>query len=106
MLKDAGAENLETDLWYMPIPRPYMPDAKSIAQVMQQDLKKVGVNAKLVTYEWGTYLRGPASGEHSMCLLGWTGDNGDPTTSSTCCSTARAPPRETRTTSPTTRTPR
>ncbi len=57
MLQEAGVENLETDLWYMPIPRPYMPDGKGIAQAMQQDLKEVGVNAKLVTYEWGTYLQ-------------------------------------------------
>jgi peptide/nickel transport system substrate-binding protein len=78
MLQEAGVENLETELWYMPIPRPYMPDAKSVAQIMQQDLKKVGVNAKLVTYEWGTYLEKTGSGEHPMCLLGWTGDNGDP----------------------------
>jgi peptide/nickel transport system substrate-binding protein len=78
MLKDAGAANLKTDLWYMPIPRPYMPDAKSVAQVMQQDLEKVGVSAKLVTYSWETYLTKTSSGEHSTCLLGWTGDNGDP----------------------------
>ena len=78
LLKDAGAENLQTELWYMPIPRPYMPDAKSVAQIMQQDLKEVGVNAKLVTYEWGTYLERTGSGDHSMALLGWTGDNGDP----------------------------
>jgi peptide/nickel transport system substrate-binding protein len=78
MLKDAGVENLETELWYMPIPRPYMPDAKSIAQVMQADLEKVGVTAKLVTFEWATYITKTTSGEHPMCLLGWTGDNGDP----------------------------
>jgi peptide/nickel transport system substrate-binding protein len=78
MLKDAGAANLKTELWYMPIPRPYMPDAKSIAQVMQQNLEKVGVSAKLVTYEWGTYLSKTGAGEHPTCLLGWTGDNGDP----------------------------
>jgi peptide/nickel transport system substrate-binding protein len=78
LLKQAGVSNLSTELWYMPIPRPYMPDAKSMAQVMQQDLKKVGVNAKLVTYEWGTYLEKTGEGAHPMCLLGWTGDNGDP----------------------------
>ncbi len=78
LLEDAGVTNLDTELWYMPIPRPYMPDAKSIAQVMQQDLKKVGVNAKLVTYEWGTYIEKTGEGAHPMCLLGWTGDNGDP----------------------------
>jgi peptide/nickel transport system substrate-binding protein len=78
MLSEAGAENLQTNLWYMPIPRPYMPDAKSIAQAMQQDLKKVGVDAKLVTYDWPVYLTKTGSGEHDMCLLGWTADNGDP----------------------------
>jgi peptide/nickel transport system substrate-binding protein len=78
MLEEAGAANLETTLWYMPIPRPYMPDGKGIAQAMQQDLKEVGVNAKLVTYEWGTYLQKTGAGEHDMGLLGWTGDNGDP----------------------------
>jgi peptide/nickel transport system substrate-binding protein len=55
-----------------------MPDAKSIAQVMQQNLEKVGVSAKLVTYEWATYLTKTNSGQHTTCLLGWTGDNGDP----------------------------
>ena len=78
LLQEAGVENLDTELWYMPIPRPYMPDGKSIAQVMQQDLQEVGVNAKLVTYEWGTYLERTGQGDHPMCLLGWTGDNGDP----------------------------
>jgi peptide/nickel transport system substrate-binding protein len=78
MLKEAGAENLEADLWYMPIPRPYMQNGKGIAQAMKADLEKVGVNAKLVTYEWGTYLDKTSRGEHDMCLLGWTGDNGDP----------------------------
>jgi peptide/nickel transport system substrate-binding protein len=78
MLKEAGAANLKTELWYMPIPRPYMPDAKSMAQVMQQNLEKVGVSAKLVTYEWATYLTKTGEGEHPTCLLGWTGDNGDP----------------------------
>ena len=78
LLADAGEEGLQTELWYMPIPRPYMPDGKGIAQAMQQDLKKIGVNAKLVTREWGTYLQETGSGAHPMCLLGWTGDNGDP----------------------------
>jgi len=78
MLQEAGVENLEPTLWYMPVPRPYMPDGKGIAQAMQQDLKAVGINAKLQTYEWGTYLQKTGAGEHDMALLGWTGDNGDP----------------------------
>jgi peptide/nickel transport system substrate-binding protein len=80
MLKEAGAENLSVDLWYMPVPRPYMPDGKGIGQAMQQDLKEVGIDAKLETREWGTYIEDTGRGVHDMCLLGWSGDNGDPST--------------------------
>ncbi len=78
MLKAAGVENLETDLWWMPVQRPYNPNAKRMAEMMQADLAKVGINAKLVSYEWGEYRKRMQEGEHQMGLLGWTGDNGDP----------------------------
>ena len=45
---------------------------------MQADLAKVGVKAKIVTYEWGDYRKRVQAGEHQMAQLGWTGDNGDP----------------------------
>ncbi|MGA4817128.1 hypothetical protein ACPA9J_29710 [Pseudomonas aeruginosa] len=32
--------------------------------------------------EWGESARCPKAGEHDLSLLGWAGDNGDPTTSS------------------------
>jgi peptide/nickel transport system substrate-binding protein len=80
MLQDVGVQNLSVDFWYMPIPRPYMPDGKGIAQAMQQNLQEVGINAKLQTREWGTYLTETGRGVHDMCLLGWSGDNGDPST--------------------------
>ncbi len=79
LLQEAGlGDGFEAELWYMPIPRPYMPDGKGIAQAMQRDLKEVGIDVRLVTREWGTYLEETGRGAHDMCLLGWTGDNGDP----------------------------
>ncbi|HTT14091.1 MAG TPA: ABC transporter substrate-binding protein [Burkholderiaceae bacterium] len=79
LLKSAGiATPLEIDLWYMPVQRPYNPNAKRIAEMMQADLAKVGVNARLVTYEWGEYRKRAQQGEHMTAQLGWTGDNGDP----------------------------
>ena len=78
MLKAAGVENLATDLWWMPVQRPYNPNAKRMAEMMQADLAKVGINATLVSYEWGEYRKRMQAGEHQMGLLGWTGDNGDP----------------------------
>ena len=45
---------------------------------MQADLAKVGIKAKIVSYEWGEYRKRAQAGEHEMAQLGWTGDNGDP----------------------------
>jgi dipeptide transport system substrate-binding protein len=79
LLAKAGVKTpLEIDLWYMPVQRPYNPNAKRIAEMMQADLAKIGVNAKLVTYEWGEYRKRMQQGEHLTGMLGWTGDNGDP----------------------------
>jgi dipeptide transport system substrate-binding protein len=79
VLKEAGiATPLDIDLWYMPVQRPYNPNAKRIAEMMQSDLAKIGVNAKLVTFEWGEYRKRAQQGEHMTAQMGWTGDNGDP----------------------------
>ncbi|EJS90377.1 hypothetical protein AAUPMB_02431, partial [Pasteurella multocida subsp. multocida str. Anand1_buffalo] len=54
LLKEAGFENgFETDLWAMPVSRPYNPNARRMAELVQADWEKVGVKAKIVSYEWG-----------------------------------------------------
>ncbi|MBA3952776.1 MAG: ABC transporter substrate-binding protein, partial [Rubrobacter sp.] len=79
LLEEAGVgDGFDMELWYMPIPRPYMPDGRGVAQAMQRDLQEVGINAKLVTREWGTYLEQTGTGAHDAAMLGWSGDNGDP----------------------------
>ena len=79
LLAEAGlAGGFETDIWAMPVQRPYNPNARRMAEMMQADFAKVGVKAKIVTFEWGEYLKRSKAGEHEMILLGWTGDNGDP----------------------------
>jgi dipeptide transport system substrate-binding protein len=79
LLAEAGYPNgFETDIWAMPVQRPYNPNARRMAEIIQADWEKVGVKAKIVTYEWGEYLKRTKLGEHQTVLLGWTGDNGDP----------------------------
>ncbi len=78
LLKEAGVESLQTDLWWMPVQRPYNPNAKRMAEIMQADLAKVGITAELKSFEWGEYRKRLQQGEHQLGLLGWTGDNGDP----------------------------
>ena len=78
LLAEAGVSNLTTDLWAMPVQRPYNPNAKRIAELMQADLAKIGVKAEIKTFEWGEYRKRLQAGEHQMGMFGWTGDNGDP----------------------------
>jgi dipeptide transport system substrate-binding protein len=79
LLADAGfPDGFETDLWAMPVQRPYNPDARRIGELMQADLAKVGIKAKIVSYEWGDYRKRVQAGDHMMAQLGWSGDNGDP----------------------------
>jgi dipeptide transport system substrate-binding protein len=78
LLAEAGVSDLTVDLWYLPVDRPYNPDGKKMAELMQADLAKVGINAELKTFEWGEYRKRLQAGEHQMGMLGWTGDNGDP----------------------------
>ncbi|UTW06741.1 ABC transporter substrate-binding protein [Pseudomonas benzenivorans] len=79
LLKAAGVkEGTEITLWAMPVQRPYNPNAKLMAEMLQSDWAKVGIKANIVTYEWGEYLKRAKAGEHDTMLIGWSGDNGDP----------------------------
>ncbi len=79
LLAEAGFPNgFSTDLWAMPVARPYNPNARRIAEIVQAQLADIGVEIEIVSYDWGTYLDKTDVGEHSMAMLGWTGDNGDP----------------------------
>ncbi len=79
LLAQAGLpDGFSTDLWAMPVARPYNPNARRIAEIVQANLADIGVTAEIVSYDWGTYLDKVDAGEHMMGMLGWTGDNGDP----------------------------
>ena len=79
LLASAGlAAGFPTDLYYPTAPRPYMPDPERLAQAIATDLGAVGIDVRLEPLEFGAFLRAVRSGEHAMCLAGWTGDDGDP----------------------------
>ena len=79
LLAEAGyAEGFETDLWFLPVSRPYNPNGRRVADMIQADLERVGIRARLVTDDWGTYRAALYEGKPSMMLYGWTSDNGDP----------------------------
>ncbi len=74
-----GVSGLKMKVWAMPVQRPYNPNARRMAELIQADFGEVGVDVEIVSYEWGEYLkRSKATDRDGAVLLGWTGDNGDP----------------------------
>ncbi|WP_029422067.1 ABC transporter substrate-binding protein [Alicyclobacillus macrosporangiidus] len=79
LLVEAGYPNgFRTDFWAMPVPRPYMPQPQQIATAIQADLSKIGIQTRIVTFDWATYLKKTQSGEAPMYLLGWGAGHWDP----------------------------
>ncbi len=79
MLEAEGVSGLSMKIWAMPVQRPYNPNARRMAELIQADFAKVGVDVEIVSYEWGEYLsRSKELNRDGAVLLGWTGDNGDP----------------------------
>ncbi|MTI16752.1 ABC transporter substrate-binding protein [Rhodobacteraceae bacterium RKSG542] len=74
-----GVTDLKMKVWAMPVQRPYNPNARRMAEIVQADFAKVGVEVEIVSYEWGEYLKRSSDVKRDgAVLLGWTGDNGDP----------------------------
>ncbi|HJV59804.1 MAG TPA: ABC transporter substrate-binding protein [Albitalea sp.] len=79
LLAKAGyPSGAEVELWYLPVTRPYNPDGKRMAELIQADWEKIGVKTKLLTFEWGEYRKRSKTGEQHAMMFGWSGDNGDP----------------------------
>ncbi|WP_308417121.1 ABC transporter substrate-binding protein [Chitinilyticum litopenaei] len=79
LLTRAGVKDgTEITLWAMPVQRPYNPNARLMAEMIQADWARIGIRARIVSHEWSEYLRRGKNGEHDSMLVGWNGDNGDP----------------------------
>ncbi|MBV8083154.1 MAG: ABC transporter substrate-binding protein [Candidatus Eremiobacteraeota bacterium] len=79
LLAQAGfPRGFATTLWFMTAPRPYLPEPQRVAEAIQADLAAVGVNARLQGLEWAVFIQKVQDAQHDMCVIGWTGDNGDP----------------------------
>ncbi|XQW86072.1 ABC transporter substrate-binding protein [Thalassotalea piscium] len=80
LLAQANLSNgFEMDLWAMPVQRPYNPDARTMAKLIQADLAKINIKVNIVRdYEWSKFLDLVAKGRHQSVLLGWSADHPDP----------------------------
>lgn len=55
-------------------------DHKLIAQAIQQDWAKIGVNVELTNQEWKVFLNSRQQGQYQIARHGWSGDYVDPMT--------------------------
>lgn len=79
LLKAAGLEDGFTiDLWYMPVVRPYIPDAKAVAEAIAASWAEIGVTANLKTEDWATYIDDWVAGRLSAFMIGTTPNYTDP----------------------------
>jgi peptide/nickel transport system substrate-binding protein len=80
LLAQAGyPDGFQTTLWVMAISRPYYPNPDWVGEALQADLAAVGIQAEIVTYDWGTYLDKVFAGEADLFLNGWMADYPDAT---------------------------
>jgi cationic peptide transport system substrate-binding protein len=66
------------NVWAIPVERAYNPNAKKMAELIQNYLAEIEVNVNIVSYDWTTFRRLLREGNHDSVLIGWSADNGDP----------------------------
>ena len=73
LMKEAGFENgFKTSIWTND-----SPVRVRIAEIVQAQLKEIGIEANIEVVEWGAFLDRTSAGEHDMFILGWTTVTGD-----------------------------
>lgn len=73
LLAEAGyPDGFDTTIWTND-----SPVREKIAEVVQEQLREVGVNVDIEVVEWASYLDRTSAGEHDMFILGWVAVTGD-----------------------------
>jgi len=73
LLAEAGFPNgFKTSIWTND-----NPVRVQICQILQAQLKEIGIDMTIDIVEWGAYLDGTARGDHDMFILGWVSVTGD-----------------------------
>jgi peptide/nickel transport system substrate-binding protein len=78
ILSDAGLQGHEVTIYYPLQPRPYLPRPQDIADTVRQQLKAVGLDARIQGEDKNKLFPGVPTGQYELILIGWMTDNGDP----------------------------
>ena len=73
LMVEAGyADGFKTSIWTND-----NPVRVQIAEVMQAQLRKIGIDMAIEVVEWGAFLDGTNRGDHEMFMMGWVTVTGD-----------------------------
>ncbi len=78
LLKEAGYPNGFTLIMDIPHSIGTNPNPQLTAAMIQSDWKKIGIQSKIVTHEWGESIKRAINGEHEVMLNGWINIIPDP----------------------------
>lgn len=82
LLAEAGYPDGFSCSFWVPESGSGMQQPVAMGTAIQADLKAVGIDCEIQTFEWGTYLDKvivpPEEAEFDMFEMSWIGDNGDP----------------------------
>ncbi|WP_374834386.1 ABC transporter substrate-binding protein [Paenochrobactrum pullorum] len=79
LLIEAGyPDGFSTQVWAIPVIRPYMPNGRRAAEMIQADWAKIGVKVEVISYEWAEYLERSRAGEAQVGMFGGSWDYPDP----------------------------
>lgn len=79
LLAEAGfPDGFPTELWAVPVARPYMPNGRRAAELIQADWAAIGVKADIRSYEWAEYIQRSRAGEAKVGMFGGIYDFPDP----------------------------
>ncbi|MGL4970770.1 ABC transporter substrate-binding protein [Cetobacterium sp.] len=72
LLAEAGVENLE-----LVLATSNNELRKQMAEIIQAQLKEIGINVKIEILEWAAFLNATATGKCDIFMLGWSNSSGD-----------------------------
>ncbi len=78
LIEEAGAKGREVRIYFPHQPRPYLPRPQDIADTVRQQLKAIGLDARIQGEDKNVLFPGVVTGKYELILIGWMTDNGDP----------------------------
>jgi peptide/nickel transport system substrate-binding protein len=78
LVEEAGAKGRTITVYFPHQPRPYLPRPQDIADSVRQQLKAIGLDARIQGEDKNVLFPGVSTGKYELILIGWMTDNGDP----------------------------